>query len=1192
MPDTAAAPRSPVQPGLIALHGNRAEWLADAVLEWLSQHPLAPLESEIVLVQSNGVAEWFKMALAGRAGVCAAAQVELPARFLWCSYRQVLGPAAVPPRSAVDKTALIWRLLQQLPDLVAQPGFEPVAGFLRAGEPDRLWQLAGRFADLFDQYQVYRPDWLGDWAQGHDRLARGQSVALPVPPEQLWQPLLWRAVLGGLGEAERAAIRPQIHQRALAALRAGEPLAAPLPRRVVLFGMTHLPLPVLELLADVSRYSQVLMAIPNPCRFHWADAIDGRELLAAARRRHPLRGGVDLAQLPIENLHAHAHPLLAAWGRQGRDFVRQLDAFDETATAQARLGIARVDYFDEADDDSSPPLLLQVQQRIRDLVPLAEHPPTVLAEDDRSIVFHSAHSALREVEVLHDQLLDLLAHPPGHQPLAPRDIVVMVPDIERFAPAVRAVFGQVPQGDARYIPWGIADLGARASHPLVGALDWLLQVPQQRFAMSELRDLLDVPAIAARFGLAADGVAQLAQWMSGAGIRWGLDAGQRAGLGLQACGTQNTAWFGLERMLLGYAVGSGSFGGIEAWDEVGGLDAELAGALAALLARLRHWLESCQGPTDPSVWAQRFRALMADFAKPVDEADRQVLQALEAALSDWLAACEAGDFAGTIPLEIARAAWMQALDEPQLAQRFRAGGVTFCTLLPLRAIPFEVVCLLGMNDGDYPRRSPRSDFDLMALPGMARPGDRSRQSDDRQLMLEALLSARRVLLVSWTGRSVRDNSEQPPSVLVSQLRDYLAAGWGEEAVKARTTEHPLQPFSRQYFEGDARWFTYAREWRAAHEAAAPDQPDAALRPAPPFASTPHIATLAQLSAWMRHPARAFLRERLAVVFEPPEQEVADDESFAVAGLEQYQMAEDTLAALDARTAVGDPAPLDAMLADALEGLRRAGRLPMAALGARAQHMLFDTLLPVAEAWQQQCALWSVPAPRLRVAWESLDASDLVAASAYGISARGHLDLKNAATAALEDWIEPLRRAADGRVALLGRTVSRVLAKGKGPARARPEKMLVWWLRTLAAAACGAPVEGVLVAGDAVVCWPPMEQAAAQQTLTVVLGLWQQQWHADAPLPLPLATALALVSERPAQAAYEGSGSRQGAPGEVKDPEWERFYPDFEALAADGRFEALALMLHAPLARWAAEALQITPHTTLAPGDGDDAEEDE
>ena len=148
--------------------------------------------------------------------------------------------------------------------------------------------------------------------------------------------------------------------------------------------------------------------------------------------------------------------------------------------------------------------------------------------------------------------------------------------------------------------------------------------------------------------------------------------------------------------------------------------------------------------------------------------------------------------------------------------RFRAGGVTFCTLMPMRAIPFEVVCLLGMNDGDYPRRAMRTDFDLMLQPGTNRAGDRSRRDDDRQLMLEAVLSARRQLYVSWTGRSVRDNSAQPPSVLVAQLRDYIAAAWGSEAVSSRTTEHPLQPFSRRYFEADQPLRTYAREWRGVH----------------------------------------------------------------------------------------------------------------------------------------------------------------------------------------------------------------------------------------------------------------------------------------------------------------------------------------------------------------------------------------
>ena len=310
------------QPGLIALHGNQTEVLADTVLAWLAAHPLDVLEPEVVLVQSNGMAEWFKMRMAEQLGVCAAARVELPARFVWRSYRQVLGRQAVPRESPLDKTPMTWRLMRLLPQCLHDPAFAPIAGFLRPGEPERLLQLAQRLADLFDQYQIYRADWLDAWEAGHDVLPmplRPGVADAPVPEGQLWQPRLWRAVLAELDEDQRGATRARLQGRVLAALQSGEPPAAPLARRVVVFGISQLPLSLLEFLAAIARHSQVLLAVPNPCRFHWADAIDGRELLRMARRRQPLRGGRDLAQLPLEAMHAHAHPLLAAWGRQSRD---------------------------------------------------------------------------------------------------------------------------------------------------------------------------------------------------------------------------------------------------------------------------------------------------------------------------------------------------------------------------------------------------------------------------------------------------------------------------------------------------------------------------------------------------------------------------------------------------------------------------------------------------------------------------------------------------------------------------------------------------------------------------------------------------------------------------------------------------------------------------------------------------------
>ena len=1188
---------SELQPGLLVLHGNRAEWLAEAVFEWLQQHPLQPLEEEIFLVQSNGVAEWLKTTLAAHAGICAATRVELPARFLWRAYRQWLGHDAVPVQSALDKLPLTWRLMARLPALLPRPGFEPLAGFLRDGDAGRRLQLAQRLADLYDQYQVYRPDWLQAWADSRDSLPRGPGLpAEPLPADQRWQALLWRELLAPLPEPERAAIRPRLHQRFLQAVAAGAAPLARVPRRVVLFGMTHVPLPTLQALAALSARAQVVLAIPNPCRYHWADIIDGRELLRAERRRHPLRQGLDLAAVALEDMHAHAHPLLAAWGRQGRDFVRQLDAFDDAMAARQRFALPRVDLFDEGPGVT---LLQQVQARIRDLVPLHEHAALAAAQGldaaDRSIVFHVAHSAQREVEILHDQLLEWLAHPPGGRPLHPRDVVVMVPDIELFAPAIRAVFGQLPRDDARFIPYGIADLQDRGHDALLVALEWLLRLPQQRCGLSEVRDLLDVPAVARRFGLTPEQLPRLAAWMQGAGVRWGLDEAHRAGLGLGACGEPNTWLFGLRRMLLGYAVGApapgetGDFNGIEPYEEVGGLEAALAGSLADIVAAMLDWLAQAHSPATPARWAERGHTLLAAFFDPDDERERTALAAAHEALHAWLDACAGAGFEQAVELAVAREAWLVGIDEPGLGRRFRAGGVTFCTLLPLRAIPFEVVCLLGMNDGDYPRRGLRSDFDLMGRPGQQRPGDRSRRDDDRQLMLEALLSARRVLYVSWAGRSVRDNSVQPPSVLVSQLRDYLAAGWGEAVLPVRTTWHPLQPFSRRYFEmptgveapagvdatasaeaasraGAPALFTHAREWRAAH---LPAVPASAAAAAPPLAgavgATPadgeEALTVAALVSFLKNPVKDFFRHRLNVVFGDEETAVDDDEPFGLAGLAEYALMQELVEALAPALDAGPVPDLAVRVAAQVARVQRAGRLPLGAPGRRSAQALAAGLLPMLARWQALQAQFARHLPH-RVLSHSHD----------GLWLNDWLTGLRGTGSAGEDG--PGGEAGEGAAVWLELSAGRLCADAK-KGQPRGDRLITAWVRMLASSTCGVAVAGVMVGRDACVTVRPWPAERARAALGELMQAWREgRQGSGAPLPLAPRTALALVrGVSDVAGVYEGSdfGHRRG---EAAEACLARSFPDYAALVADGRFEALAQRLFAPLAAWIDADVQV------------------
>jgi exodeoxyribonuclease V gamma subunit len=1134
-----------ITPGLLILHGNQMEQLRAAVFQWLRNHPLGALESEIFLVQSNGVAEWLKIALAEEMRICAAARVALPARFLWETYRGMLGRERVPVRSAFDKGPLTWRLMRLVPTLLADPVFTPLRHFLADGEAERRLQLAERLADLFDQYQVYRADWLDDWEHGRDQMRNARGEVVPLPDDQRWQGQLWRAVNADVEPHERGLGRATVHTEFVRASAAGEEPQGRLPRRIVIFGVSALPYQSLQALASLARYTQVVLAVPNPCQFYWGDIIEGRDLLRSAHRRQQLRNGQDLGALPLEELHAHSHPLLASWGRQGRDFIRMLDEFDEASAAAAAASEddsaapLRIDLFSEGEGAT---LLSQVQAAIRDLLPLSEHPHVTPPDDDRSIEFHVTHSVQREVEVLHDQLLKMFA---DDDQLRPRDVVVMVPDIDTFSAAIHAVFAQHRRSDPRYIPFEIGDVNDRSVNPLLVALEWLLRLPQQRCRQSEVRDLLDVPALAARFGLYPEDLPTLGLWIEGAGVRWGLDQEHRSGLGLGPAGEQNAWIFGVRRMLLGYASGDGeSFAGIEPFSEVGGLDAALAGSLAQLVEALLHWRGVLAQARSPAEWGVQARALLAAFFKSNEEGDRLTLAQLDDALNNWLETCEGAAFDEAVPLAVLREAWLGLLDEPTLNHQFVSGGVTFCTLMPMRAVPFRVVCLLGMNDGDFPRRAPKADFDLLAQPGQARPGDRSRRDDDRYLMLEALLAARDKLYISWVGRNVRDNSEQPPSVLVSQLRDYLVNGWnmGKKDLHARTTEHALQPFSRRYFE-DGGLLTYAREWREAHGEEIAVDNDAEL---PPYEIDDKFRLkLASLTNFLRQPARFFFRQRLGVMFGESALVGEDEEPFSLNGLERYQL-EDEMLGGDAEEE--ELEQVYDKLNERAEELVRKGVLPIGLVGQQYRYQLVEALAPVRSAWLTLRAHYPLAAPKV--------ALNLVLA---GVP--------------LDDWIDQLRSNGNETVWLMQMS-SKVTDKQGKP---RGDKLIAMWLRQLAVAAAGMPVTGHLVARDAIVTMKSLDQAEAQEALRELVCLWRDGMNR--PLPTACQTALALAQGGDPRAVYDGGFEVSG---ENQDLCLARLWPDFAALSAQPDFADISEALYGPLAHW------LDQHITIAAISGEDA----
>lgn len=837
-------------------HSNRTEVLLERFVA-VTRQPLSdPMAPETVVVQNPGMARWLAQQLALETGIAANLDFPLPATFVWRVYSAWL--PRMPEETRYDREALHWRILALLPEFLPQPAFAELERYLQDdADGFKAYQLAERIADVFDQYLVYRPELVLEWEAGR---------------ENHWQAVLWRAVVESAGGMHRAGIFDTFRQAA----GRGAPPSGALPERVSLFGLTALAPVHLHAFDILSRHRPVHLFLLNPSAEYWADIVDDR---GQARRRALWRrsGSEDFS-----GLLDVGNPLLAAFGHTGQGFLDQLletgardhDAFADPGEASL-LACLQHD-------------LLHLEDRRGDKRPAA------LAPDDASVQIHACHTPMREVQVLHDRLLALFETLPH---LHPRQVVVMAPDIDVYAPHVEAVFDAAPQG--RFIPWSMADRRLTAQEPVVETLLGLLGLPEMRLSASEVLGLLEVPAVSRRFALDADGLARIRTWVEESGIRWGLDGAMRAALGLPA-EPANTWQAGLARLFLGYAMPPEEifYGDVLSYPDVEGSEARELGVLQTLVDRLAHWRAVLGIPAPAGEWLRRINGLADDFLAP-DADEAESLQALRRAVERLgQTATRAGLEAG-LEARVIRAHLEGHLATAGGARRFLLGGVTFCNMIPMRAIPFRVVCLLGLNDTDFPRRQQPPGFDLIAR--HPRPGDRSRRLDDRYLFLEALLSARDVLYISYLGNDVRDNSPREPSVLVSELVDYIDRSWrlpgGTMPSANLVRRHPLQPFSSRLFDGrHPGLFSYDARWcPAALDATAPAPRPFAAYPLPVPTDRQTVVDISDLVRFFSHPARWFLQQRLGIQLPADQGPPPDEEPFDIAGLERYG-ARDTLVA--------------------------------------------------------------------------------------------------------------------------------------------------------------------------------------------------------------------------------------------------------------------------------------------------------
>jgi len=815
---------------MFILHSsNKTENLLAHLAAIIENAPLAsPFEQEVFLIQSQGMERWLSQQLAGRFKVWGNYRFLFPGKFFSSLAQQIdsrLNDALF------DRHQMLWRLEALLRKLDGDE-FMPLRQYL-SGENTAMkrYQLAQQLSQLFDQYQMMRPDMLAEWQQG--RLLYG-AVA------ERWQKALWQQVTEQTGHKHRGSLWLDV----IAKLNAdGADYSAQLPERISVFGMNTLPPLFLSYLQGLSRHCQLHFYLLNPAQVFWAD-------LESKRRR-------------VQMEDFEGHPLLSTLGQQGREF-------QEMILEQAQFEL-------ELDSFEPGAALNNLQQLQNDI--LNNHLEGRVLEKDESISIHACHSRMREVEVLKNQLLQALEQ---DATLELRDIVVMAPDIQLYEPFISAVFDDIQHA--------IADRSLRLSNNALDAFIRFLDLSQSRFGWQSVLDLMEQPVVYPGFGLSETDLDLIRHWVQATHVRWGKSAQHKQELGLPEL-SENTWQATLDRLLMGYAVGSDA----EFIDAPGGIDqvlpyADIEGSSALALGGLCDFMQllfkagaELKQAKTLKAWSAQLYYYADQLLPAADPVERQQLNELLAELSADLSEVHNDE----VELQVI-ISWLQGMvAERKSANGFLRGQLTFCSMLPMRSIPFKVIALLGMNDGEFPKIDRNPTFDLLAQ--NFRKGDRSRRADDRYQFLEILLSARQQLIMTYIGQSISQNDTIPPSVVISELLEVLQENYQLLDV---VVKQPLQPFSPRYFNGATDLFSYsAADLETARALACRSEPSSA--PAEFWwqgaidAETEDVIELGELFAFFQHPQRYFMRRQLDLRFSGIAADAEEREPFVLDGMEAY-----------------------------------------------------------------------------------------------------------------------------------------------------------------------------------------------------------------------------------------------------------------------------------------------------------------
>ena len=838
-------------------------------------------QAETVVVQNAGMARWLSMETANLLGISANTEFLFPAEFMWGLLRLV--SSDIPEHSQCAPDTLRFHIFAELSEnSLDYPELHHYILNEEQINPLSTWELSCQLAQLLDQYLFYRSDWIREWEAPDWNNEKTTAH---------WQSRLWNRCVRDKGLLHWLKLQDQFSDALI------EFDASLLAERICFFSMSALSPGYVDLLGQVAEKTDIHIFIINPCEdVYWGD-------IQSPKAKSKM-------DLEAQELIDVGNPLLASMGKQGRDFIEKLLDLSESNQSNPHAFI---------DAENKQTLLSLIQKDIYNL----NTPDTTQGfyPIDDSIQFNACHTSLREVEVLHDQILAQLD---SDSSLAPSDIVVMMPDIEKYAPYIEAIFGgKLSNNKEQKLPFSIADRDPQNIFKHIQAFNKLLKLPDVRFDVEAVFELLEYADIRQQFDISESELSYCRDLARASNIRWGINAKTRKNNQLPE--TEEHTWkYALDRMLLGYSLADSTLGadqGEQLFPSSRPLDllaySEIEGSNALVLANFKRFTDCIftvnewqKKTLSLDEWITESTRLLSQlfYEKNADSIEQQ---RLSNALADILTQATLAEFTQSLPFTVYQKILQQAFSGISANEKYLGYGITFCALVPMRSVPFKIVALMGMNDGEFPRQEQRPSFDLMS--NNSRKGDRSRRDEDRYLFLESLLAARTKLLISYVGQSVKDNSELPPSVLVNELLEILAQYTGKD-LEYWVTKHPLQAFSPRYFFESSHkdchkdshkncdeefsdekhpLFSYAMQYVELQKdkTATPTHSSQHFIKSPlePLDDSYKILTLETLIQFYKSPARYFLKHRFAIQTFNEDNELNTREPFTLEAFKEREI---------------------------------------------------------------------------------------------------------------------------------------------------------------------------------------------------------------------------------------------------------------------------------------------------------------